>query len=251
MLEIKKVKDIKIPKTFLFYGKSGTGKTTLAGTFPKPLFLDVNENGTSSVNNDDATVINIEKYDDFNEFILNIDEYYKKLKWESLIVDTIGKLQEINLTSLAKGGKIMINHYGDSTNEIQQVILKLINHSQINDYYIIFIAHERDNTENDEITGEVLNPSVMAQLTPKLSEWLHATVSMAGHTRIFEKKNDLGQSQGLFYCLKIGADPIFKTKVRIPKEKMRANVIANPTCEKLMMVLNGTYGEKKEVENNG
>ena len=49
MLEIKKVKDIKIPKTFLFYGKSGTGKTTLAGTFPKPLFLDVNENGTSSV----------------------------------------------------------------------------------------------------------------------------------------------------------------------------------------------------------
>jgi len=121
----------------------------------------------------------------------------------------------------------------------------------MNDYYLIFIAHERDNTENDEITGEVLNPSVMAQLTPKLSEWLHATVSMAGHTRIFEKKNDLGQSQGLFYCLKIGADPIFKTKVRIPKEKMRANVIANPTCEKLMMVLNGTYGEKKEVENNG
>ena len=44
MLEIKKVSDIKIPKTFLFYGKSGTGKTTLAGTFPKPLILDVNEN---------------------------------------------------------------------------------------------------------------------------------------------------------------------------------------------------------------
>ena len=250
MLQVKKINEIPVPKSFLFYGKSGTGKTTLAGTFPKPLFLDINENGTASVGNDDAQVISISTYEEFNEFIMNIDEYYEQLKWESLIIDTIGKLQEINLNFLAKGGKIMINNYGDSTNELQQVILKLISHSVANDYYIIFNAHERDNTTSDEETGEVLNPSVMAQLTPKLSEWLHATVSLAGHTRIFEKKDDLGQSKGMFYCIKIGADPVFKTKVRVPKEKMKANIIANPTCEKLMAVLNGTYGENKKKEGN-
>jgi len=250
MLQVKKINEIPVPKTFLFYGKSGTGKTTLAGTFPKPLFLDINENGTASVDSKDAQVISISKYEEFNEFLMNIDEYYEKLKWGSLIIDTIGKLQEINLNYLAKGGKILINHYGDSTNELQQVILKLINHATINDYYLVFNAHERDNTENDEETGEVLNPSVMAQLTPKLSEWLHATVSLAGHTRIFEKKNDLGQSQGIFYCIKIGADPIFKTKVRVPKDRMKANIIANPTCEKLMSVLNGTYGQIEKKEGN-
>ena len=250
MLQVKKINEIPVPKTFLFYGKSGTGKTTLAGTFPKPLFLDVNENGTASVDSKDAQVISISKYEEFNEFLMNIDEYYEKLKWGSLIIDTIGKLQEINLNYLAKGGKILINNYGDSTNELQQVILKLINHATVNDYYLVFNAHERDNTENDEETGEVLNPSVMAQLTPKLSEWLHATVSLAGHTRIFEKKNDLGQSQGIFYCIKIGADPIFKTKVRVHKDKMKANIIANPTCEKLMSVLNGTYGQIEKKEGN-
>lgn len=246
MLEIKKINELPIVKTFLFYGKSGTGKTTLSGTFPKPLFLDINENGTASVDNKEASVISIKKYEEFDEFIMNIDEYYKKIKWQTLIIDTIGKLQDLNLNYLSKGGKITISNYGDSTNELQQVILKLISHSTQNDYHMIFNAHERDNTENDEETGEVLNPSVMAQLTPKLSEWLHATVSMAGHTRIFEKRNDLGQSQGIFYCIKIGADPVFKTKVRVPKEKMKANIIANPTCEKLMSVLNGTYGLKKE-----
>jgi len=245
MLEIKKINEIPITKTFLFYGKSGTGKTTLSGTFPKPLFLDINENGTASVDNQEAMVVSIKKYDDFNEFMMNIDEYYNKLKWATLVIDTIGKLQELNLNFLAKGGKITINNYGDSTNEMQQVILKLISHSTQNNYYLIFNAHERDNTTSDEETGEILNPSVMAQLTPKLSEWLHATVSLAGHTRIFEKKNDLGQSQGMFYCIKIGADPVFKTKVRIPKDRMKANIIANPSCEKLMSVLNGTYGEKK------
>ena len=69
MLEIKKVNEIPVPKTFLFYGKSGTGKTTLAGTFPKPLFLDINENGTSSVDNKEAQVISIKSYDDFNDFL--------------------------------------------------------------------------------------------------------------------------------------------------------------------------------------
>lgn len=251
MLEIKKVNEVPLPKTFLFYGKSGTGKTTLAGTFPKPLFLDINENGTASVDNKEASVISIKTYDEFNEFIMNIDEYYEKLKWETLVIDTIGKLQELNLNFLAKGGKILINHYGDSTNEMQQVILKLISHSVKNDYYLVFTAHERDNTESDEETGEVLNPSVMAQLTPKLSEWLHATTSIAGHTRIFEKKNDLGQSQGIFYCIKIGADPVFKTKVRVPKEKMVANIIANPTCDKLMSVLDGTYKEKYLMKKEG
>lgn len=252
MLEVKKINEIPTPKTFLFYGKSGTGKTTLAGTFPKPLFLDINENGTASVDNKDAQVISLKTYEEFNEFIMNIDEYYEQLKWGSLVVDTIGKLQELNLNYLAKGGKILINDYGDSTNEMQQVILKLISHSVKNDYYLIFNAHERDNTESDEETREILNPSVMAQLTPKLSEWLHATVSLAGHTRIFEPKDDLGQSKGMFYCIKVGADSVFKTKVRVPKEKMKANIIANPTCDKLVSLLDGTYEEKylKKKEGN-
>lgn len=252
MLQVKKLNEIPVPKTFLFYGKSGTGKTTLAGTYPKPLFLDINENGTASVDSKEAQVISISKFEDFDEFMKNIDEYYNKLKWGTLVIDTIGKLQELNLNHLAKGGKIAINHYGDSTNEMEQIILKLISHSTINDYYLVFNAHERDNTTNDEETGEVLNPSVMAQLTPKLSEWLHATVSVAGHTRIIEKKNELGQAQGMFYCVKVGADSVFKTKVRVPKDKMKANVIANPTCEKLMAVLDGTYEEKfmKKKEGN-
>ena len=34
----------------LFYGRSGTGKTTLSATFPKPLLiLDIAEKGTDSI----------------------------------------------------------------------------------------------------------------------------------------------------------------------------------------------------------
>ena len=249
MLEIKKLSETKIPKIFLFYGKTGSCKTTLAGTFLKPLFLDINEEGTASIKNVDGNFISLTTYQQFVEFVSELDAYYEQLQFKTLVIDTIGKLQDLNLNSLAKGGKIMINHYGDSTNEMEQILLKLIDYCQSKDIYLVFNAHERDNTVADESTGEILNPSVGPQLTPKLSEWLQAICSIVGHLRKVEKKNDLGQSQGIYYCIKIGADPVFKTKVRVPKDKVKANVIANPTCEKLMSVLNGIYGEKKECNN--
>lgn len=250
MLQVKKLKETKIPKVFLFYGKSGTGKTTLAGTFPKPLFLDINEEGIISISNVDGNFISIKSYGDFEEFVSNLEVYKEQLGFETLVIDTVGKLQDLNLISISKGGKIMINHYADSNNELIQMFLKLIDYAKEEDKFLIFIAHERDNTVSDEATGEILNPNVGPQLTPKLAEWLQATVTVVGHTRIVEIKDDLGQSKGMFYCIKIGADPVFKTKVRVPKEKMKANIIANPTCEKLMAVLNGTYGENKKKEGN-
>lgn len=253
MLEIKKLSDTKVPKIFLFYGKTGSGKTTLSGTFPEPLFLDINEQGTASIQDVKGNYISITTYNEFSEFVSEIDKYYEKLKFKTLVIDTAGKLQDLNLIELSKGGKILINHYGDSTNELQQIFLKLISFAQSKDLYLVFNAHERDNTVSDESTGEILNPNVGPQLTPKLGEWLQAVCSVVGHTRKIEKKDELGQSKGIFYCIKIGADPVFKTKVRVPKEKMFVNIIANPSCDKLMSILDGTYKEKyltKKKEGN-
>lgn len=247
MLQVKKLSETKTPLVFLFYGKTGTGKTTLAGTFPKPLFLDFNEEGTTSVKDVEGEYISIKNYKEFEEFVSEIDKYEEKLKFQSIIIDTAGKLQDMDLLELSKGGKILINHYGDSTNELQQMFLKLVDYTQNREkqIYLAFNCHERDNTVADESTGEILNPSVGPQLTPKLAEWLQAICTVVGHTRKVEVKDDLGQSKGVFYCLKISADPVFKTKVRIPKDKMtKAGLIANPTCEKLMAVLDGTYEER-------
>ena len=75
-------------------------------------------------------------------------------------------------------------------------------------------------------------------------DYVYEYIAKAGYSYKIEDK------KGIFYCIKIGADPIFKTKVRVPKDKMKANIIANPTCEKLMSVLNGTYGKNEKKEGN-
>lgn len=247
MLKFKNLSDVKPSKIFLFYGKTGTGKTTLSGTFPKPCIIDANEmDGASSIGNIIGENCTIDNYEDFEEFVKNIDKYYTEKKFETLIIDTVDGVQNLNLKSLAKNGKVTLNNYADSNYELQQIFLKVIEFAKEKDLYLIFNSHEKDNTIADDTTGEILNPNVGPQITPKLSEWLQAVCSIVGHTRKVEKKNDLGQSQGIYYCIKIGPDAVFKTKVRVPKDQIKANVIVNPTCEKLMSVLNGTYGEKKE-----
>src|SRR5690606_15422612 len=74
------------------YGRSGTGKTTFAGTAPKPLLvLDVNDRGTISIKGQPETyVLSIEKWEDF-------EEAYWYLKsgdhnFQSVAIDTLTQL---------------------------------------------------------------------------------------------------------------------------------------------------------------
>lgn len=56
-MEILKTKDIKDPKVdALIYGRAGTGKTLLGGTFPNPIFVDT-DNGLLSLRKKDVAFI--------------------------------------------------------------------------------------------------------------------------------------------------------------------------------------------------
>lgn len=63
------VADVPVEINALFYGRSGTGKTTIIGSAPKPLLiLDIREKGTTSIrNNKDTYVLTINSWKEFEE----------------------------------------------------------------------------------------------------------------------------------------------------------------------------------------
>ena len=62
-MEIKQTKDIKDPKVdALVYGRAGTGKTLLGGTFPNPIFVDT-DNGLLSLRKKDVAFISCHRKD--------------------------------------------------------------------------------------------------------------------------------------------------------------------------------------------
>lgn len=54
-------------RSYVFYGRSGTGKTTAASTFPKPmLLLDAKDRGTDSISDvPGIDVLDVQTYDEF------------------------------------------------------------------------------------------------------------------------------------------------------------------------------------------
>lgn len=243
MLEFKKLDQNITKQSFLFYGKSGTGKTTVAGTFPKPLFIDINERGTGSVSNKDAIVAEINSWKEWEDFLSNIDKYKTQTGFETLVIDTIGKLQDVCMEATKKNAKPQIQDWGNVSGELKNNFMYLIAHAIKNDYYIIFLAHERDNTEATEGVQEVYNPNICASAMPSVSEWLHASVTLAGHTRIFERKDQFGKHLSYHYVLKIGADSLFKTKVRLPKGKDVPSMIDDCDFNKLIALFSEKEGK--------
>ena len=49
-MPVKKAVDLQKHRTWVFYGRSASGKTTLASTFPgKKLLIDIRDEGTDSI----------------------------------------------------------------------------------------------------------------------------------------------------------------------------------------------------------
>src|SRR3990167_7590649 len=80
----------------LFYGRSGTCKTTLSASFPKPLLiLDIKEDGDDSVGDvEDAKVLEVKEWSDIEEIY-----WYLKSKhgshYATLVLDTVTKMQDL------------------------------------------------------------------------------------------------------------------------------------------------------------
>src|SRR5690348_2501884 len=85
---IRDVADVKRFRTCVFYGRSGTGKTTLAGSFPKPLLLlDVKDEGTDSVADvKGVKVFDVTSFEDFELAYYHVERNPKKYK--TIVVDT-------------------------------------------------------------------------------------------------------------------------------------------------------------------
>ena len=109
-------------RSWVIYGRSGTGKTTFAATFPKPiLYLDVKDRGTDSI----ADVKGIDEWS-IEEWLDFEDAYYYllkkgKKKYKTVIIDTTTQLEELcKYEVVSRGGKKRIdvnkmNNWGGMT----------------------------------------------------------------------------------------------------------------------------------------
>jgi len=238
------------------YGRSGTGKTTLAASWPKKLVLfDVNDKGTDSISDihdDDIDIINVRSWDDFEAGYWYV--YEKSKDYSTVIVDTVSQLQQILVYEMSKN-KDKPGHWGTMTRQawgdLTSKMKTWITYFRDLPMEVVFIAQDRvfsGDEESDD--NHMIDPEVGPALSPSVAKHLNASAHVIVNTfirrRIVKTKPIKGKSQKIEkidYCLRVGPNPIYATKFRKPKSIILPSVLSNPDYDKIRSIM---LPEKKE-----
>jgi hypothetical protein len=114
---------------------------------------------------------------------------------------------------------------------------------------VVFIAQERTSHGGDEDDGRVdevmLVPEVGPAVMPSIATHLNANVSIIGNTFIrlkttkVKRGNKTEEKQNAQYCLRVGPNPVYVTKLRKPRDVLAPAFIENPTYEDIIDVIKG------------
>lgn len=239
------------PMTACFYGRSGTGKTVLASTFPKPcLFLDISEKGTDSITDvEGCKRILLKSWDEFEEVYWELAE--GKTGYRSVAIDSVHALQSLAIdkakTDRKKTSEDQVSKYEfmRASSMLQQWLVSYRDLVEIG-MNVVYVAHDRvvaQDTDDGDDEGAIA-PEVGPRLMPSVASTLTGAVNVVANTFIRErtiKAKELGKKSRrvVEYCLRVGPHSYYNTKIRSPKSHVPPSVIVDATYEKLVAVVRG------------
>ena len=137
----------------LIYGQSGTGKSTMALSAPKPLLFDF-DGGIHRVNIDhmnNAGTVQVSSYKDFLDVLNNED----LSAYETIVIDTGGKCLDYMAEYIIKNnpkmgkanGTLTLQGYGERKAEFTALCKRV----SMMDKHIVFVAHRETRQDGDDM----------------------------------------------------------------------------------------------------
>ena len=236
--------------TINIYGVSGTGKTTLACTYPKPLLLIGCEDGTRSVHKmKGVDFIRVTSSSEVGEVVEHIRE---EGKYSTAVLDTATSMQALVLQEIlgleelptqSSWGLASRDQYGQCALQTKELLRHILRLAEDNIAHAVVLAQER--TFGAEGDGELIAPTVMSSLTGSTVGWLNPECDYIVQTfkreGIIKKKTKAGgktivrevSTGKIEYCLRTGPHPIYLTKFRLPRGMDLPEFVIDPSYEKL------------------
>lgn len=128
----------------LFYGKAGTGKTTLALSAPNPAVIDF-DGGLHRVNFMHRYGVDVLQPEKWEDVMTTLGETASMSGYETIVVDTIDKMMDFIITYKCGTRQPTLKDWGGINAEFTR-FCRAIDALQKN---VIFLAHEVSTTDKD------------------------------------------------------------------------------------------------------
>lgn len=246
MPPIKAVSEKETTLAVLAYGRSGTGKTTFSSSFPKPLLLlDIRERGTDSIANvRGVDVAEVTRWEEFEEVYWFLS---RGTKYKTIVIDQVSQLQDLAMErAMEDAGK----KWGETPSRRDfggaASLMKtwMLNYRDLIDegVNIVFLAHDRES-DTEEADDSQIMPTIGPRVMPSVGSFLTGAVKIIGYTFIQERFPIINKRKQrvVEYAMRIGPHAIYTTKTRSPVGIESPELLIDPTYEKLVAIVKGTY----------
>jgi len=244
------------------YGRSGTGKTTVWATFPKPILAILCSGGLKpgelrSVDTPEyrKTIKQVVLHET-SEMVDLCHHVEQTRKYATVVLDHATGFQDSCLKEVLGLKEIPVQkswglasreQYGQVGVQVKEYLRLLLGLS-VN---VVIVAQERSFNE-DGGGSDLILPSVGAGLSPSLCGWLNQAVDYIGQTYIRPKEKIVTMKAAgkvsiqkiplpgeYEFCLRTAPDPVFMTKFRVPKGGQLPNSIVDPNYDKISGIIKG------------
>ena len=191
-LSTKNAKDLDAPwRHWFFYGPTGSGKTTLAATFPRPVFIEPKNEGSvetlRGLNIDYYEVVDLNSkirngVGGMNRIIAEIEGAYNAdpdaFPYDTIVIESMSHYTDLIIEDITAGGQDAMDQrkWGEVLAHIRNIQTRLRNL----DAHVVFTALEKI----DEKTGEGL-PLIQGASAKKLP----SSCDVIGFCEVIEAKN--------------------------------------------------------------
>ena len=245
---ITPVKSLPKVLSMLVYGRSGTGKTTFAGSFPKPaLLLDIREKGTDSIANQEGVdVVSIEKWSELEEIFWYLKSGEGKTKYKSVILDQVSSMQDLAMTHamVEEGKEVMSQRLWGVVSGLMKTWLLNYRDLVEDGMNVLFIAHDRASKGESGEDDDSIDPQVGARLMPSVAGMLNGATKVIGNTYVREVFLE-DRTRKVEYCMRLGPHAYYVTKMRNPLGTECPESITDPRYDQIMSLM--SEGVKRPV----
>lgn len=238
-------------------GPPGSGKTTLAGTWEKPmLYIQVGSDGGAVVlqgyTDDEVQSITLEKEDfskegskhSYAKLIPILKELEGEHKYKTVVIDAYSSIEEelVEFLMVKKGKRLDFDERADINKLLIGLRDRIVKLSRNGVHYVL-VSHTKNADITDSLTGKKI-----VKIIPKGTENNGKLMLERAHTVLYCSKKAVQSASdefGVEFVTYVGAHPNIDTKVRTSKPlDVSGFYVKDLTYEKLLNIT-----QLKAVEN--